>query len=224
MRGFDLSHWNGEMGCRILRDSSVELDFVIAKHSEGATVKDTMHDRYKKLAEERGIIFEPYHFYVGNNFTEDRRLLLVNKFAEMAAGSTTGVIWLDWERELDRNNFEFIVSVINAYEELEGRAVVGLYASYSVLVGNTYCPKGCPKDMTLAEYCYAHDIPIWCARYKHRAYVQGIEYADNTILFNSMQSMIGDIPVDVNQIATKCQYKGQVIDLDYDVRFMTANL
>lgn len=224
MRGLDLSHWNGVMGCNILRDSNVELDFVIAKHSEGETVRDTMFDRYYSLAHDRCIIFEPYHFYVGNNFTSDRREILVGKLFEMEKFSTSGVVWIDWERELDKGNFEFILRCIEDYENTGGKCIVGLYASYSVFISKAYTPKKGSADMSLAEFCYNNEMPIWCARYKYRDYSPAIEYGINAIRYECTQPMIGNIPVDVNQISSKCIYKGNTINLDYDVRFMPAKV
>lgn len=224
MRGIDLSHWNGEMGSKIIRDSKVELDFIIAKHSEGGTIKDTMFHTYYKLSQDRGVIFEPYHFYVGNNFTSNRREDIVAILFQMETFSTSGVIWIDWERELDRANFEFIYACINDFKEQGGKCHVGLYASYSVFASTNYTPRGCPADMSLAEFCDSYGILIWCARYKTNAVLQPIEYGKNITPFDMLQPMIGSIPVDVNQITSRCTYKGNEIKLDYDVRFMTCRL
>lgn len=219
MRGIDLSHWNGAVGEKILRDSRVELDFCILKHSEGETIRDTMFDRYYSLARDRGILTEPYHFYVGNNFTADRRNKICGRMVEMARASTSGIIWIDWERELDKHNFEFIMSCVEQFKQHYDTAV-GIYASYSVLTNVQYVDG----KTSVAEYLNKKDMPIWCARYKVNNYVQPIVYGNNDIDYSLMQIMIGDIPVNVNQFAHRCFYDGRQIDLDYNVRFMTHGL
>lgn len=219
MRGIDLSHWNGVTGEKILRDSRVELDFCILKHSEGETIRDTMFDRYYSLARDRGILTEPYHFYVGNNFTADRRNKICGRMVEMMRVSTSGIIWIDWERELDKHNFEFIMSCVEQFHQHYDTAV-GIYASYSVLTNVQYVDG----KMSVAKYLNKKGMPIWCARYKDRGYVQPINYGEKSPYYELLQPMIGDIPVDVNQITNHCYYDDRQIDLDYDVRFMTRNL
>lgn len=219
MRGIDLSHWNGATGEKILRDSRVELDFCILKHSEGETIQDTMFDRYYSRARDRGVLTEPYHFYVGNNFTADRRNKICERMGDMTRYSTTGIIWLDWERELDKPNFDFIMSCVEQFRE-KWSYQVGLYASYSILASKKFTKD----NELLAEYLYGQNMPIWCARYKDKGYVQPIDYGEQSPYFELLQPMIGDIPVDVNQITKHCYYDGRQIDLDYDVRFMTRNL
>lgn len=212
MRGIDLSHHNGQVGLDIINDQSVELDFVIAKHSEGETIKDTWFDRYIMAADKRGIITGAYHFYVGNKFTKDRLDKITSLMIE--AGQLTGHVFLDWEREVDNLNAEFIFYELIPKVQREVDTV-GLYASHSV-----FCTAGLIDDkITIGEYCQSNSIPIWCARYKSKLYRQELYIGMNNVDITKTQPYTSGCKVDINQITSKCKYMGREIDLDYNVAF-----
>lgn len=210
MRGIDLSHWNGATGESILKDGNVELDFCICKHSEGLTMMDDHYDKYRALAEYRGILHGGYHFYVGNRLTAEYRDHIVDCFFDMYSHGAA-MCFIDWERELDVANGRFICSVIDAVKK-EFRRTPGIYASYS-----TFMKRGLAYDVndSLATYCKTSGIPIWCARYKYKDYRPDISYG--AIKTSALQTAVDGVPVDVNQITSTCVYDGRNIDLDYNV-------
>lgn len=213
MRGIDLSHWNGDTGKKILADNNVELDFCICKHSEGRTMLDKEYVTFSDIAEDRGILHGGYHFYVGNQCTSEYKKILVDRFAAMYSGGAA-LSFIDWERELDRTNGIFICDAIEEIRAATGRNV-GIYASYSVFTSKNIVEN---PEASLALYCHAHEIPIWCARYKYSTYRQAIEYSDsNSIPNRVLQSEVAGYGVMVNQITKLCSYQGRNIDLDYDV-------
>lgn len=212
MRGIDLSHWNGTVGLDVIKDKDVELDFVILKHSEGQNISDTMYHRYLIDAQNRGVAVHGYHFYVGNVLTDARRDMIIGRLRDIASTSH-GIAFIDWEREIDALNADFIFKTIEEYMRQDGRKC-GLYASYSVFNRtDLFADK-----KTLAEHCWLNDIPIWCARYKSSKYVPELCYGsvDRKML---QRDAGGNIPVALNQITDKCMYKGREISMDYDVAF-----
>lgn len=212
MRGIDLSHWNAEMGINILKDDSIELDFVILKHSEGQSISDTMFERYLLEARNRGICTNGYHFYVGNVFTDVRRDMIISRMRDISR-VTRGIAFIDWEREIDALNAIFIFKTMEEYMRQTGERC-GLYASYNVFNRTDLFEDG----MTLAKHCWKMDVPIWCARYKLKSYVKDLE-GFTGINSNAVQKTVGDIPISINQITDKCLYKGQKINLDYNVAY-----
>lgn len=215
MRGIDLSHWNGQQGLDILRDDSLELDFCIAKHSEGEKMMDSRFDDYLTAARERGMMFGGYYFYVGNVFTDERSNTIINRIDDMLmCGGFNYYPFIDWEREIDRANANFIFGVIESIKQKLG-VKVGLYASYSVFK-RTGLAEG---TETVAKYCREHDIPIWCARYKCKDHVQGLSWGNNAVPSSLLQKSIDGTEVELQQITSKCFYRGVPIDLDYNVAF-----
>lgn len=212
MRGIDLSHWNGSIGLDVIRDENVELDFVILKHSEGLSIRDTMYDRYCLDAHNRGLAVHGYHFYVGNVLTDSRRDMIIARMADIAHTSG-GMAFIDWEREIDALNADFIFKTMGEYMRQTGYRC-GLYASYSVFNRTDLFAD----EKTLAEHCQLNDIPIWCARYKSSKYAQELCYGsvDRKML---QRDVGGNILVTLNQITDKCVYKDREISMDYDVAF-----
>lgn len=214
MRGIDLSHWNGQSGLDILRDDGVELDFCIAKHSEGETMHDSTFKGYLEAAKERGIMFGGYYFYTGNVYecfdtiiTRIDDMLMCNGFDYYP--------FIDWERDIDSRNATFIFDTIDAIANKLG-IKVGLYASYSTLrrIGLVDGSKE-----SVATCCETRGIPIWCARYKVKDYKQQIMWGNNSVAESLLQKDIGGVGVNIHQITSKCIYRGMPISLDYNVAF-----
>lgn len=214
LRGIDLSHWNGQTGIDLIRDNNIELDFVIAKHSEGGTIMDTWFDRYMSEAKRRRIATAGYHFYVGNNFTSDRRNMIHDRLLKIRCEA--GYAFLDWEREVDDINANFIFNLFTDFaREIDG---IGLYASYAVL-NSTFSGF---SGKTVAEVCNDLGISIWCARYKNKEYAPELDYGHIAVPEKMLQrDLKNGIKVDINQITSKCIYNGVEIKLDYNVAFTT---
>lgn len=82
LAGIDVSHWQGDIGWAAMVNSG-EVDFVIAKATEGRVYQDDEYARNKAKAQEFGVPFTAYHFASPDKTANDATIE-ANNFVDTA--------------------------------------------------------------------------------------------------------------------------------------------
>lgn len=216
-RGIDLSHWNDRFGLDVINDYDIELDFVIAKHSEGHGMVDNWFSKYREATHRRGIIFSGYHFFNCTAGLDGYAQLIKERLIDIAHVSSSRFVWIDWEHDYTKESYHTILDAIKMFDEEYGDEhgiTVGIYSNFSTFYDKSFCDEG----INLAQDLDARGIPLWVARYKSSSYRQdlssGAEFG--AVL---LQRRVHRIIPTINQFTDKCWYNGRGIEMDYNVAF-----
>ena len=88
MKGYDISHWQGQIDW-----TKVQSDFVIAKATQGVSMFDSTFIRNRDECRKRGILFGSYHFANGGDAVKEAEFY-VSKIGDIREGE---LLVLDYE-------------------------------------------------------------------------------------------------------------------------------
>lgn len=144
MRGIDISNW--QVGLDI---SKLDIDFCIAKATEGIGYVDPSCDNFIQQCIEKNILWGFYHFARENNPEDEAEF-----FYENCKGYINhGIPVLDYETE-NYSNVEWCERFINHFHELSGIwCIIYLSASRCGEYEGSWIPEKC--GLWVAGYPYA---------------------------------------------------------------------
>lgn len=145
MRGIDVSNWqNG------LNVTTLDIDFCIAKATEGVGYSDPAFDKFAQQALQRGFLFGFYHFARENPPKNEAQYF----WSRVKALSGKGIPVLDYEVH-NSNNRAWVESFATEYKKLSGM--------YPVM----YCSAAMCDEFNGSWI--VDKMPLWVAGYPYPA-------------------------------------------------------
>lgn len=151
MRGIDVSNWQAGLNL-----STLDIDFAIAKATEGIGYRDPQFSRFADQAAKTGILFGFYHFARNNDPAAEARYF----FEQTAHLSGKALPVLDYEVQ-NSNNRYWVEQFAREYKALTG--------IYPVL----YCSASMCAQF---KGSWVNGLPLWVAGYPYERESWTVDY------------------------------------------------
>ncbi len=161
-----------------------KVDFVIAKATEGITIKDPKYARNRKGAKEQGILFGAYHFFSVRTDAKEQALHFI-KEAKLQKGDLVPVLDVEYQGQLSSSELRkrVLVWLKTVTEHYGKRPIIYTYARFHDEIFDTEEFAG--YNFWMAHYGVdkpEHDCRFW--QFTEEGVVGGIKgYVDIDVFF-----------------------------------------
>lgn len=203
--GIDVSHHNKNQPIRDIAVNS-QIDFIIAKATEGKTFKDKEFDGYMNIAKECGLLRGAYHYVNSDIVTQEYAIKEVENFLSYVRPYGDCILALDFEEKkmLNQDGVNYLLFMSLAIQQFTGTLPL-IYMSestYKSLDFTALSKLGCG---------------LWAAKWGSN---NAADLSENGFVFSKAISSPFSV-LAIQQTSSKAYWNGKIIPLDVDVAFMS---
>lgn len=207
MTGIDVSHHNKNQAIFDIATNS-QIDFLIAKATEGKTFRDKEFDMYMKYAKECSLLRGAYHYVNSDILDSQSATFEAYNFCNYVRPYGDCLLALDFEEKkmLNPDGVNYLFLLASEVELITGTKPL-IYMSES-----TY------KQFDFSAFA-EHGFGLWSAKWGNNIPHNLLE---NGFAFNKAISEPFSV-LAIQQISSKAYWDKKVIPLDVDVAFMSRD-
>lgn len=205
--GIDVSHHNAKQPIFDIAVSS-QIDFIIAKATEGKTYKDKEFDYYMNVAYNQGLLRGAYHYVNSDNMVKEDAIKEVENFLSYTRPYGDCILALDFEEKkmLNAKGVEYLLFMAIAIKQFTGVPPM-IYTSesnYKTLDFTALAALGCG---------------LWAAKW---GISNPCDLCENGFAFNRAIAKPFSV-LALQQVSNKAIWDEEIINLDVDVAFMSTD-